>query len=303
MKSNGFSTSTNTTVRSRGYASDFLSYAPLVRGALDIEGLTPPLTRLGWDFPLELKLALGAIVNASQPLPAPWALSWLRMHPEIYLRTPATRCADEFNQLFRIRYQEQFGDGMTVRRNRTPLRLSYHPASASLRETIHLDAGDLPDVCRLKTPVRRLQQVAEAVTEELDAYSRWIGRHDDRESLAAIALLPRDLAEARQPAELRRLLKRIEAALGDNDTATLPVADLIAEYPSRKPNALTTREATAFAQLLERRGIGVAPDVRYSGINLSKHQHAAVFRLPRRADRTCRGLRGRDRPAAARRRR
>ena len=264
----------------QGYAGNFLSFAPLIRGAVDVGDFTPPLTRRGWDFPVELKLALGAIVNASEPLPAPWALSWFRMHPDIQLRTAATRCADEFNELFRIRYQAQYGDGMTIRRNKTPLKLSYHPASASLRNTIRLDAGGLPDVCRLEAPVRRLQQVAGTVTEELDAYSRWVGRHDDRESLAAIALLPRELAETRQPAELRRLLERIEAAMGDNDTVTLRVPDLIAEYPSRKPSTLTTREGTAFTELLEQRGFGVAPDIRYSGINLSKHQHAAVFRLP-----------------------
>ena len=264
----------------QGYASNFLSFAPLIRGAVDVGDFAPPLTRRGWDFPVELKLALGAIVNASEPLPAPWALSWFRMHPDIQLRTAATRCADEFNELFRIRYQAQYGDGMTIRRNKTPLKLSYHPASASLRDTIRVDAGGLPDVCRLEAPVRRLQQVAGTVTEELDAYSRWVGRHDDRESLAAIALLPRELAETRQPAELRRLLERIEAAMGDNDTVTLRVPDLIAEYPSRKPTTLTTREGTAFTELLEQRGFGVAPDIRYSGINLSKHQHAAVFRLP-----------------------
>ncbi len=264
----------------QGYAGNFLSCAPLIRGAVDVGDLTPPLTRRSWDFPVELKLALGAIVNASEPLPAPWALSWLRMHPEIQLRTPATRCADEFNELFRIRYQAQYGDGMMIRRNKTPLKLAYHPASASLRDTIRVDAGDLPDVCRLKAPVRQLQQLAGTVTEELDAYSRWVGRHNNRESLAAIALLPRELAETRKPAELRRLLEQIEAAMGDNDTATLPVPDLIAQYPSRKPNTLTAREGTAFIELLEQRGFGVAPDIRYSGINLSKHQHAAVFRLP-----------------------
>ena len=264
----------------QGYADTFLSFVPLIRGAVDVGDLTPPLTRRGWDFPVELKLALGAIVDASEPLPAPWALSWLRMDPDIQLRTPATRCAAEFNELFRIRYQAQYGDGMAIRRNKTPLKLSYHPASASLHDTIKVDAGDLPDVCRLKAPVRRLQQVAGTVTGELDAYSRWVGKHDDRESLAAIALLPRELAETRQPAELRRLLGRIEAAMGDNDTATLPVPDLIAEYPSRKPNILTAREGTAFTKLLEQRGFGVAPDIRYSGINLSQHQHAAVFRLP-----------------------
>ena len=264
----------------RGYAGTFLSFAPLLHGPVNVGDLTPPLTRHGWDFPIELQLALGAIVNAGEPLPASWALSWLRMHPEIQLRTPAHRCSDEFNELFQIRYHAQHGDGMKIRRNKTPLKVSYHPASASLHNVIDFDAGDLPDVCRLRGPVRQLQKLAQAVTDELDAYSRWVGRRDDRESLAAVALLPQELAASRQPTELRHLLERIEAALDGNDAATLPAVDLIAEYPSRKPNILTAREATAFTELLEQRGFGVAPDIRYSGINLSKHQHAAVFRLP-----------------------
>ena len=264
----------------RGYAGAFLSFARLLHGSRDVGDLTPPLNRYSWDFPTELRLALGAIVKAGEPLPPPWALSWLRMDPESRLRTAANRCRDEFNDLFTIRYEEQYGEGMKIRRNKTPLKLTYHPASASFRDVIDFDAGDLPDVCRLRGPVRQLRKLADTVTDELDAYSRWVGRRDDRDSLAAVALLPRELGVSRQPAELRRLLGRIGAALDDNDTATLPVSDLIAEYPSRTPNVLTAGEARAFTELLEQRGVGVAPDIRYSGMNLAKHRHAAVFRLP-----------------------
>ena len=38
----------------QGYAGNFLSFAPLIRGAVDAGDLTPPLTRRGWDFPVEL---------------------------------------------------------------------------------------------------------------------------------------------------------------------------------------------------------------------------------------------------------
>lgn len=263
-----------------GYAGNLLSFGPLLHGPVDVGSLTPPLTRQGWEFPVELKLALGAIVNAGEPLPASWALSWLRTHPDIQLRTPANRCSDEFNELFRIRYQAEYRDGMKIRRNKTPLKLSYHPASGSLRSVIEFDAGDLPDVCRLQAPVRRLRELAQVVTDELDAYSRWVGRRGERDSFGAVALLPRELAESRQPTDLRRLLERIESTLGSDDTATILVPDLIEEYPSRRPHILTAREAMAFAELLEQRGFGVAPDIRCSEINLSKHQHAVVFRLP-----------------------
>lgn len=247
----------------RGYAGAFLSLAPLLHGTVKVEELTPPLERHGWEFPVELRLALGSMVKAGEPIPAPWALSWVRTHPDINLRTPAQRCVDEFNELFEIRYRERFGEGLKIRPNKTPLKLSYHPASASLHGVMAFDAGDL----------------AQTVTDELDAYSRWVGRNEDRDSYGAIALLPRALAERRPSDELRRLLDQVETAIGEDDVGVVRVADIIADFPARRAGHLTAREATAFGELLERHGIGIAPDIRYSEINLSKHEHAALFRL------------------------
>ena len=264
----------------RAYVGNFLSFAPVLHGTADVRNFTPPDERQGWDFPMELKLALGAIVNAGEPLPASWALSWLRTHPDIQLRTPANRCIDEFNRLFKLRYQAKYGDGMMIRRNKKPLKLSYHPASASFEGSIEFDGGDLPDVCGLKGPVRQLQELGQVVTDELAAYSRWVGRWEERDSLSALTLLPRELIDSQQPSELRDLLERIESVLAGNDAAVIPIADIIAESPARKLNRLSIREAAAFAELLEQCGFGIAPDIRYSEINLSEHQQAAVFRLP-----------------------
>ncbi|MGE0230048.1 MAG: TerB N-terminal domain-containing protein [Dehalococcoidia bacterium] len=263
----------------RGYAGAFLSLAPLLHGTVKVDELTPPLDHSGWEFPIELRLALGSIVKAGEPIPAPWALSWVRTHPEIHLRTPAQRCANEFNELFQLRYRERFGDGLKLRPNKTPLKLSYHPASASLHGVMAFDAGDLPDVCRLTAPVRQLVELAQAVTDELDAYSRWVGRHGDRDSYGAVALLPRALAERRPTDELRHLLDRVEEAIGQEEVGVVRVADIVADFPARRPGSFTAREATAFVEMLERHGVGIAPDLRYSEINLSKHEHAALFRL------------------------
>ncbi len=263
-----------------GYAGEFLSFVNCLRADRDLSQLEPPLVRQGWELPLELKLGLGSIVAAGDPLPASWALSWLRLSPEISLRTPALRCPDEFNDLFMLRYQQAHGSGIKIPRNKTLLTHFYRPASASFSHGVRLGAGDLPDVTRLKRPIRRLQRLAETVADDLDQYSRWVGRHGDRDSLGAIALLPHDLASQRQSTELRDLVGRIESALEGEDMATMPVSDVVAVFPSQRADAFSMREATTFAQLAERLGFGIAPDIRYSKINLTKHKYVAVFRLP-----------------------
>ena len=194
-KSNSFS----------GYAGEFLSLVNCLRTGLDAVALEPPLIRRSWEFPLELKLGLGSIVASGEPLPAPWALSWLRLHPEVGLRTPATRCVDEFDALFKLRYRETHGPGLKIRRNKRMLAHSYQPASASFGSPVQVTVDELPDVSGLKGPVRRLQKLAEGVTDDLDSYSRWVGRHGDRESLAALALLPRELVAEQESRELRLL--------------------------------------------------------------------------------------------------
>ena len=260
------------------YASDFLSFARYSRPNFSYTDLEPPSVRGAWDFSLGLKIGLGDIVASGNPLPAAWALSWLRLHREISLRTPAIRCEHEFTLLFKLRYRESHGDGVVIKRNKTPLTVSYNPANSSLGSLVTTKEDRLPDVTRLRRPVRQLHKLADAVTDELDSYSRWVGRHDDRDSLAAIALLPRELAVKSDSDALRDLQAMIDSALDGREVATLPSQKLLADYPSQRPNIFSAREATAFSGLLERLGVGIAPDIRYSKVNLSRHEYAAVFR-------------------------
>ena len=263
----------------RGYAGEFLSVVNCLQSDLDFASLEPPRDRRSWELPLELKLGLGSLVASGDPVSAPWALSWLRLHPETSLRTPAVRCEAEFDELFQLRYEQRHGAGIAIRRNKTTLSHAYRPASATFGSQVTIRAEEVPDVSRLRRPVRQLQELAEVATQELDAFSRWVGKHKERDSLGAIALLPKELARKRQTEDLNKLRGRIEAALSQGEIATLPVEDLITGFPSRRAGAFTAKEATSFVQLLESQGIGITPDLRYSNVNLTKHRHAAVFRL------------------------
>ena len=168
------------------YASEFISFARLSHYGFSYTDIEPPTRRRGWDFPLSLKVGLGSIVANGSPLPDEWALSWLRCHPDMTLRTPAVRCADEFTALFKLRYRKSYQGGINIRRNKTSLSLTYHPASSSLDSVDMSSADQLPDVTRLNGPFRKLQKLAEEVTSELDPLqpmgrtarrSRQFGRH------------------------------------------------------------------------------------------------------------------------------
>lgn len=261
----------------RGYASSFLAIARVLDGVPDPETFVPPTTRTGWEVPLDVKLALATFVDRGQAIPAEWAFAWMVTHPETRLRTPATRCPDEFRELFMRRYVERFGDGLKLARNKTRLKLAYRPASASFGQPIDAPVGNLPDVTRLTAPVAKLRQLADEVQEELSGFSRWVGRTHDRTSLAALSHLPVELVTS--SIESNALQTWLDEQLGSEEMAVVPTAQLLGHWPVATPGRFTKLDATMYASLLERIGYGIEPDVRFGGPNPSKSSNVVVFRL------------------------
>jgi hypothetical protein len=132
------------------------------------------------------------------------------------LRTPAERCKKEFNDLFEKKYQEKFGDGLILTEPKKRLSLSYRPASRSISGPQSLALPSLPDVLSLSRPLTKIQEVVEVAIDELDPYSRYLGRNpNDKNSLAALSLLPKSIdirAYGDQVTNLEGLIKR---GLGD----------------------------------------------------------------------------------------
>src|SRR6185437_892274 len=99
--------------------------------------------------------------------------------------------------------------------NRTKLKVSYRAASAGLLlENFSSDFGGLPDVTTVVTPLKKLKSVIDEAAEQLEAYSRFIGRHADRaESVEATILLPKELWSATIKAAVIALDKRVGAGM------------------------------------------------------------------------------------------
>ena len=258
----------------RRYATGLLGLVDLMLGQYN--RMPPTYTGVKWPAPTQLRIALGEFGRARAPIPALWAMSWALFSPEIYPRTPVERCADEFARLFGARYAAQFGPGMVITGARKTVTVDYQPASAGLLPT-GWDTT-LPDVFELEAPLKVLAKIVEDATNELDAYSRWVGRHPDgRDTLPALALLPPILIDVRKE-PVSSLLDLVTDRLAGADQALVDGVDLVRTWSGDQSTKLTKQDSTALAQLLAGMGFGLEPDPRFGGSPLGPGP-AVVFRI------------------------
>ncbi len=267
-------------------SASFHSYATALLGAIDAlfpgpDAAPAELPKTSWEVPVGLRIQLGRLVAAGQPIPASVALGWALASPEVYLRTPATRCPHEFAALFNARYQAAHGAGLVVKEPRRRLEVHYRPASASFGGPVKLPIGDLPDVAGLSAPVARLRELVDASTDELDAYSRWIGRNPEQQgSLAAAALLPAELLATRQSQQLDELHVWLDQETGGRNLTTIRTDALLRHWPSAPGAKPGKADSVALAQLLGKLGYGIEPDVRFEGPTPDPAGAVVLFRQP-----------------------
>ena len=211
---------------------------------------------------MQFKLALAKTVHEGMPVSAELALAWVINHTEYALRTPARRCAKEFAALFKRRYTLKYGEGMVVKANKTRLRLDYTPASPSLRG-IRLPVPDLPDPSALKGPVQKIIALADICTDELDAYSRYLGRKGTSvNDTAAIMLLPSEIVNESAEKILNSFkLWADEAIL--NKEGLVSVADFWAHMNASCPAKINKKEADLMQAFAQKMGYCLAPDPYY----------------------------------------
>ena len=231
-----------------------------------------------WEPPLELRLGLGALAKTGQPLPTEWALSWLQCSPEAYLRTPASRCPDEFARLFRTRYVERYKQGLKLRPLKQPIVVRHYQFNAGLpRENLHRESA-LPDVVSADYLVNALRGLGGTCSDELAAYSRYLGRHPQaRTDLRALALLPRELLDDHAFPVLADL-GRLTDSLVDDRCVKVPAADLIHLLPA-VDGKVPKKDAVAVARLLALLDVGMEPDVRFGGPPPAVGHAVVLFRL------------------------
>jgi tellurite resistance protein len=263
-----------------GYATNLLRFLSLAGGPRRYLS-APPEQQEAWELPFELRLGLGQLAADARPVPAPWALAWVRQHPAAWLRTPAERCPREFDELFASRYRERFGAGMMLDRGGPLLQAAYQPASPGITSRDLFAGQQIPDAGDAEGPLEGLRGLASAVCTELDAYSRYLGRHPDAAgTAAALALLPPGL-ERPASAAAQALVDWARSSLERADQATVSAADLLARWTAASAGGGSPKaEAVLLARALERSGVGMEPDVRFGGPALAAPAQVVLFRRP-----------------------
>ena len=264
-----------------GYATRLLEVTRFYSDGDTVDIGEPPTAPNSWELPVSLRVGLGRMVAEGRPIPPKWALAWFRGSNESRLRTAAKRCAEEFDSLYLKRYAKKYGEGMVLKPNKRRLQLDHHPASASFGGGFRLDVGDLPDVDAVVRPIRQMQKIADQCMQDLDAYSRYLGKNPDgRGSAPAFGMLPAELSADFDSGEIGKLRAWAEHSLGNQLAIVLKGNDVMSRWDCARSDRMSKKEVVTFVRVLQKLGVGVEPDIRFVGPAISAKAHVVLFRLP-----------------------
>lgn len=260
----------------RRYAGELLDWVALAEHPAKLYEKAVPQFPETYELPLYVRLALGQAAVDGVPVPVHLALAWVRLDPSIPLRTPATRCGEEFGKLFQQKYEEKFGRGLMLPRNRTKLKLVYRPASAGFRgyEELKLTFNDTPDVTVLTAPIKKLQELVEAATKPLDTYSRMVGKSaSGKASLEALLQLPAPL----WPEAAQKALQALRVRMGEG-MVVMPYEDLLSALGAS--GSFARDKTVSLARTLESANVGFEPDVLSGAKPPKPDEKVVLFALP-----------------------
>ncbi len=233
-----------------------------------------------WELPPAVGIGVGRFVAKGLPIPSAWALSYLRYHPNAYLRTPSSRCHAEFDELFRSRYEGKFGDGLKVRAPKKKIGFSYRPASGGIQGEVSVTLDSIPDIATIEGPINKLKDIAADCEDALDAYSRFLGRRpDEADSAAAAALLPDELLKSFGGSVFDAIRLWTRSALDGRSQAVVPLDEIVEYWSPGRTEKLAKRDAVSVAALLGKIGVGIEPDVRFGAATPKPGTSAVLFPL------------------------
>ena len=267
-----------------GANSSFQSYARRFLGAARALGAsskgTPEISfeRTDWqEIPLDVRVHLGEKLAQGARITGEDGLLWVTSMPDTWFRTPVTRCPEEFRHLWNLRFASLYPDGFAVSVPKSKISVRYRAASGTFEVPIHGEHETLPDISVLKAPVKKLRELLDACTSELDPYSRYLGRKPvAARTAAAIVLLPSELRGNRLGEFATRFAAIFE---GEDIKVTTPRRLLAAaEIPVADDGKGLGSALSQLAPVLDAIDIAVEPDRRYGGGTATLEFPICVFR-------------------------
>ncbi|MGA7814164.1 TerB N-terminal domain-containing protein, partial [Caballeronia sp.] len=226
----------------------------------------------GYQVPMNVRVAFGQAAVDKRPVPASWALAWVKLDPMMIRRAAVTRCPEEFDRVFMRKYGERFKNGMLLPVNRTLLDARPQPAFSALTNMpVPGFLIGLPDIAAITGPRNKLQWLLNESAAALDSYSRYLGRKPEAKGTLDAALrLPTEL----WPESTRQEIKSLAAEV-EQGTRVTTFGQILLRFKST--GTLTRDNAAAFCVALGQAGIAVEPDVRLGARTPKLEDVVALF--------------------------
>jgi hypothetical protein len=226
----------------------------------------------GYQVPMNVRVAFGQAAVDKRPVPASWALAWVKLDPMMIRRAAVTRCPEEFDRVFVRKYGERFKSGMLLPANRTLLDARPQPAFSALTNMpVPGFLIGLPDIAAITGPRNKLQLLMNESVAALDSYSRYLGRKPEAKGTLDAALrLPTELWPESTRQEIKLLADEVEGG-----TRVTTFGQILLRFKST--GTLTRDNAAAFSVALGQAGIAVEPDVRLGARTPKLEDVVALF--------------------------
>lgn len=264
----------------RNYTDTFLEAAHVFLGkdstAPDLKSYNHLTNGLSFQF----RSYLGKMLANNEPLAAQDALVWVMGTPDGYPRTPVTRCWDEFKQLWEKRFTEKYPKGMKVNAPKTKLEMQYTACSGNFK--VDLTPVQLtPDIAALTAPLKPLREMFRTCTEELEPYSRLIGRKPaTKGKLESLILLPKIIQGSIENSPLKEISSYLELKFDGKDTLITSAEKMLQQFGMADDKGKTVAAMLAqIAPAFDAMKIGFEPDKRYGSASFPKDGTIVLFRL------------------------
>jgi tellurite resistance protein len=265
------------------YARDFITYAQLFAGTpLKEPSLSVERSGSGEMAP-EIRIHLGKRLSESRALGARDALLWLLAMPDVYLRTAAVRCFDEFVDLWTLRFNQKYPGGFPIKTPTKNIRLKYRAASNAFAVDVPGPHDQYPDILAVTASTNSLKALVQSCTDELDPFSRFVGRQPaSRSTMQAALLLPDDLQRQTSIAAISGFGERMAAIMGDNGRASTSMRKMLetAELGYPPHGKIAPALGDQLGRILDIVNIAIEPDHRYGSGTPQIDDQVFVFKAP-----------------------
>lgn len=258
------------------YSSELLGAARI--GEMHRHNDDGSLLGLG-EIPVPHRLEMGRLAAAGQPIPPRLLLSLATNHPESRLRAPVRRLPHLVAQRFVAMVERDRPQGVAIALpRRTPLlEMSYRAASSTFQVPLIDGRSAIPDVAQLAEPIGYARGLIEVITDELDSYSREIGRANGAPTtIASLSKLPPELRHHQAAAVAGAAIEQLTAIAASNQLYRL--SDLLG-LVGLNPEVSVKIGLRDLSRCLVSWGLGVVPDPQFVPKILSDREGVLIFRL------------------------